>query len=114
MIEVRDWPDAEAALDHVGHTRGGGWIAEEAVAMALYCALKHPDSYTAAVILSANIDGDSDTVACITGGILGARLGLAAIPQDWIARLENRDYLGGLADRLAEKKSSMENEKNDK
>jgi ADP-ribosylglycohydrolase len=110
VIEVRDWPDAEAALDHIGRTRGGGWIAEEAVAMALYCVLKHPDNYTAAVILGANIDGDSDTVACITGGILGARLGLAALPQNWLTRLENRDYLGHLADRLAEKKSSMTNE----
>lgn len=105
VIEVRDWPDGEAALDHVGRTRGGGWIAEEAVAMALYCVAKQPDHYSAAVILAANIDGDSDTVASITGGILGARLGPEALPPDWLARLENRDYLGDLADRLAEKKA---------
>ncbi len=106
---VKDWSDEEAALNHIGPTRGGGWIAEEAVAMALYCVLKHPDDYAAAVRLGANISGDSDSVASIAGGILGARLGLSAIPPDWIARLENREYVAGLADRLAEKKVQMEN-----
>ncbi|HLE27570.1 MAG TPA: ADP-ribosylglycohydrolase family protein [Anaerolineales bacterium] len=106
-VEVKDWPDEETALGYVGPTRGGGWIAEEAVAMALYCVLKRPDDYVAAVRLGANIDGDSDSVASIAGGIMGARLGSQAIPEDWVARLENRDYLTGLADRLAEKKAKM-------
>jgi ADP-ribosylglycohydrolase len=102
---ARDWADEEAAFNHIGPTRGGGWIAEEAVAMALYCALKHPDDYVAAVRLGANISGDSDSVAAIAGGIMGARLGLGAIPPDWIARLENRESLASLAERLAEKKA---------
>jgi len=104
---VRDWTDEEAALNYVGPTRGGGWIAEEAVGMALYCVLRRPNDYRAAITLAANISGDSDTVACITGGILGARLGISAIPADWIERLENRDYLAGLAERLAEKRQSL-------
>jgi ADP-ribosylglycohydrolase len=104
---VLDWPDAEAALHSIGPTRGGGWIAEEAVAMALYCVMRHPADYAAAVRLAANISGDSDSVASITGGILGARLGTRPIPADWVARLENREYLTDLADRLAGKKSQM-------
>ena len=104
---VLAWPDAEAALRQVGPTRGGGWIAEEAVAMALYCVQRHPADYVAAVRLAANISGDSDSVASIAGGILGARLGTRGIPAEWVARLENRDYLTGLADRLAAKKTQM-------
>jgi len=114
VITAQDWPDEEAALSHIGPTRGGGWIAEEAVAMALYCVLKCPDDYVAAVRLGANISGDSDSVAAIAGGIMGARLGLSAIPPDWIARLENHEYLAALADRLAEKKAQMTNNQNDK
>jgi len=102
-----DWPDAEAALNTIGPTRGGGWIAEEAVAMALYCVLRHPDDYVAAVRLGANITGDSDSVASIAGGILGARLGTAALPGDWLERLENRAGLVDVADRLARKKSEL-------
>jgi ADP-ribosylglycohydrolase len=104
---VLDWPDGEAALRYIGPTRGGGWIAEEAVAMALYCVMRYPRDYPAAVRLAANISGDSDSVASIAGGILGARLGTASIPADWVARLENRDYLTDVADRLAAKKMQM-------
>jgi ADP-ribosylglycohydrolase len=106
-VEALPWTDEEAALHYVGPTRGGGWIAEEAVAMALYCVLKHPDDYVAAVRLGANISGDSDSVASIAGGILGARLGTAAIPADWVEALENRDYVADLADRLAAKQAEL-------
>jgi ADP-ribosylglycohydrolase len=107
LEHVRDWTDEEAALNYIGPTRGGGWIAEEAVGMALYCVLRRPNDYRAAITLAANISGDSDTVACLTGGVLGARLGISAIPADWIERLENRDYLSGLAGRLAEKRTQI-------
>lgn len=105
--EALEWTDIEAALSHVGPTRGGGWIAEEAVSMALFCVLRHPTDYVAAVRLGANISGDSDSVASIAGGLMGARLGTKAIPPDWLARLENRAYLQDLAERLAAKKAEM-------
>jgi ADP-ribosylglycohydrolase len=105
--EVLAWADEEAALNHIGPTRGGGWIAEEAVAMALYCVMRYPTDYVAAVRLGANISGDSDSVASIAGGILGARLGTSALPAEWIARLENRPYLQDLAERLARKKADQ-------
>lgn len=107
VVEAADWADEETALNHVGPTRGGGWIAEEAVAMALYCVLRHPTDYVAAVRLGANITGDSDSVASIAGGLLGARLGTTALPPEWVARLENRAYLLDLAERLARKKAEL-------
>ena len=51
--------------------------------------------------MRANTDGDSDSIASIAGGILGARLGLDAIPLDWRNRCENKMYLIDLADRMA-------------
>jgi ADP-ribosylglycohydrolase len=97
------WTDTNAALKHIGE----GWVGEEAVALALYCCLKFPDDYVAAVRLGANIDGDSDSVACIAGGILGARLGVSGIPADWIARLERRAALEQLAQTLSQKKAQV-------
>lgn len=105
--EALDWPDEETALNYIGPTRGGGWIAEEAVAMALYCVMRQPDDYVAGVRLGANIGGDSDSVASIAGGVLGTRLGAGAIPADWIERLENQEYLAQLAARLARKKAEQ-------
>jgi ADP-ribosylglycohydrolase len=98
-----DWPDEAEAMEHIGL----GWVGEEAVALALFACARHPDDYPAGVRCAANISGDSDSAACIAGGILGARLGAAAIPPAWIARLEKRECLAGLAGRLAAKREAL-------
>lgn len=95
--QVLGWGDEVAAMRHIGQ----GWVGEEAVTLALYCVLRYPDNYVAAVRRAANSDGDSDSIACIAGGILGARLGLVAIPESWQARCENQAYLADLGVRLA-------------
>ncbi len=95
--QVLGWGDEEAAMQRIG----SGWVAEEAVGLALYCVMRYPDDYTSAVRRAANCDGDSDSVACIAGGIAGARLGLDAISADWRARCEHSEYLAELGSRLA-------------
>lgn len=94
---VLGWVNEDQALDHIGQ----GWIGEEAVALALYCVLRYPDDYVACIRRAANTPGDSDSIACIAGGIMGARLGLEAIPADWRDRCENSEMLIDLAHRLA-------------
>jgi ADP-ribosylglycohydrolase len=96
------WSDEEAALDHIGQ----GWVGEEAVALALYCVIRYPDDYAACVRRAANTNGDSDSIACIAGGISGARLGLDAIPAAWRERCEKRDYLRNLAARMEQARTN--------
>ena len=96
------WPNEEDALKYLGE----GWIGEEAVALALYCFLRHPDDYKKAVLRGANTNGDSDSVACIAGGISGAFLGIAAIPDKWVKNIEKTKYLEELAIRLATAKGT--------
>ncbi|GAB4509546.1 MAG: ADP-ribosylglycohydrolase family protein [Anaerolineae bacterium] len=96
---VLGWVDEEAAMRHIGE----GWVGDEAVALALYCVLRYDDDYVACMRRAANSNGDSDSIACIAGGIMGARLGsLAGLPAEWVARCENHDYLMDLARRMAE------------
>jgi ADP-ribosylglycohydrolase len=80
---------------------GEGWVAEEAVASALYCFWRHPDDYRAAVLEAANTDGDSDSLATIAGSISGARLGLGALPSEWVQEVESSTYLQDVGARLA-------------
>ncbi|MEM1010278.1 MAG: ADP-ribosylglycohydrolase family protein [Myxococcota bacterium] len=82
---------------------GEGWVAEEAVASAMYCFWRHPNDFRAAVLLGANTDGDSDSIACITGGVLGARLGKEAIPAHWCRDIENAQVLEDLATQFVSK-----------
>ncbi len=86
----------ERCLKHIGE----GWVGEEAAGLALWCVLKYPDDYVACVRRGANSDGDSDSIACIAGGISAARLGLDAVPDAWRERCENRDDLIDLSERM--------------
>lgn len=99
---VMGWDDEVSAMNHIGQ----GWVGEEAVALALYCVLKYPDDFLVCIRRGANSDGDSDSIASIAGGILGARLGLDAIPEDWRNRCENADYIDDIAERMAKARGS--------
>lgn len=95
--QVLGWGDEVAAMRQIGE----GWVGEEAVALALYCVMRHPDDYVGAMQLAVNIDGDSDSVGCIAGGIMGAALGLDAIPLAWREQCEKSAYVADLGRRLA-------------
>lgn len=77
-------------------TLGDGFVAEEALAIALYCALVATD-YRSGVLLAVNHGGDSDSTGALTGSLLGVTFGLAAIPQKWLQDLELRDVIADLA-----------------
>ena len=72
---------------------GAGWVAEEALATALYCYLLSPDDPVAVIARGAASSGDSDSIACLAGSFAGAALGLPAWPASWTGRIEYRDRL---------------------
>jgi len=76
---------------------GEGWVAEEALAISLYCALTAGDSFERGVLAAVNHSGDSDSTGAITGNILGALLGPEAIPQRWLEPLELRPEIEQVA-----------------
>ncbi|MGV8906217.1 MAG: ADP-ribosylglycohydrolase family protein [Acetobacterium sp.] len=80
---------------------GEGWVGEEALAIALYCALKKSD-VKEALVLSVNHDGDSDSTGAICGNILGAVYGINALPEAWIANIELKELLTDMSHKLFE------------
>lgn len=95
-IELSSSDDSiETALSKIGQ----GWIGEEALAIALYCALKEKD-FRKALIMSVNHDGDSDSTGAICGNILGACYGLSAMPEEWIEKLELKDLVIEMGSKL--------------
>jgi ADP-ribosylglycohydrolase len=79
---------------------GEGWVAEEAIVSALYCLFQNPDDYDQCVLMAANTDGDSDTIASIAGGVSGAFHGLSAIPGVWRTGVEDAGRLHETAEHL--------------
>ncbi len=76
-------------------------MAEEALAIGLFCALAAPD-LESALRLAVNHGGDSDSTGAIAGNLLGASLGEDAIPERWLAVLELREEIERLAGELAD------------
>lgn len=79
---------------------GQGWVAEETLAIAVYCSLKYSDDFDKALIASVNHSGDSDSTGAVTGNILGAYLGMKGIPQKYLDNLELKEVILELADDL--------------
>jgi ADP-ribosylglycohydrolase len=75
---------------------GSGWVAEEALAIALFCALA-ADVFESALILAVNHSGDSDSTGALAGNILGALLGKGAIPERWLHPLELQTEIEAIA-----------------
>ena len=79
---------------------GEGWVAEETLAIAIYCALRHQDSFSDGIIAAVNHAGDSDSTGAIAGNILGALLGYDRMEEKWKKNLELSDVIMELADDL--------------
>ncbi|MFR9673591.1 ADP-ribosylglycohydrolase family protein [Streptomyces sp. TR06-5] len=79
---------------------GQGWVAEEALAMAVYCALVAED-VRHGLLLAVNHGGDSDSTGAICGNFLGAIHGETALPPTWVAEVEGRATILELADDFA-------------
>lgn len=78
---------------------GGGWVAEQALAIGLWCALT-ARSLEEGVIAAVNHSGNSDSTGLIAGHLLGAQYGAAAIPARWFKRLELCEMIVQVAEDL--------------
>jgi len=87
---------SDARCDAAITRLGRGWVAEEALAIALYCVLVAKD-FQDGVLAAINHDGDSDSTGSLAGNMLGAIHGATAIPQQWLEPLELRDVIAEIA-----------------
>ena len=86
------------ALTYIGQ----GWVGEEAFAMALYSAIQFTNDLKMCLRISVNHNGDSDSVACIAGSILGAFHGMTIIPKDWLDCLAEKERIEILLSKVIE------------
>ena len=86
-------------LDNI-HWLGEGWVAEETLAIAIYCALRYQNDFSKGIIAAVNHNGDSDSTGAVTGNILGALIGYDAIKEKWKTNLELHDLILEITDEL--------------
>jgi poly(ADP-ribose) glycohydrolase ARH3 len=94
----------DATCQEMSATLGTDVTAHQSVPIALYCFLRHPDSYADVIHQAVFLGGDTDTIASMAGALSGAFLGEPAIPTHWLQALrEESDTVQAirtLADRL--------------
>jgi ADP-ribosyl-[dinitrogen reductase] hydrolase len=56
-------------------------------------AFYQTDSFRDCILLAVNLGNDADTVGAVAGQIAGAYYGIDDIPQEWINKLYNKEYL---------------------
>ncbi|MDI3287331.1 ADP-ribosylglycohydrolase family protein [Polyangium sp. 15x6] len=77
---------------------GGGWVGEEALAIAIACALQATARDVAQTLWRAVAHGgDSDSTGSITGNLVGVMFGASALPMQWLSQLELRDLIERVA-----------------
>jgi len=78
-----------------------GYVVES-VPLALYAAAEFSHLSSSDVLTHLiEVGGDTDTIASIAGQIIGTRIGLSALPHEFIARLPDREFVLSTAERFA-------------
>ncbi len=88
-------PDREAISQ-----LGEGWVAEETVAIALFCVMRHIRDFEGCLVAAVNHDGDSDSTGAVAGNIIGTILGYTGIPEKFRTNLELLQPILSIADDL--------------
>ncbi|MFB6809124.1 ADP-ribosylglycohydrolase family protein [Streptomyces sp. NPDC056387] len=93
-------PESVAALASAGGEGRAEGRAEDALAVAVYCALVAED-VPHGLRLAVTHEGDPASAGALCGALLGALHGETALPGGWLAVLEGRATLLELADDFA-------------
>ena len=93
----------ERAEPHDANLKIGRGIAvHESMPFSLFAFLTNHSSFEECLLCAVLHGGDADTLGAMACAISGAYLGVGAIPEDWLEKLENRSMLEDLARGLAE------------
>ena len=79
---------------------GDGFVADEALAIAIYSCLKYSNDFEKAIVCAVNHGGDSDSTGSIAGNIMGAYLGISKIPKYYKQNIELKNEIIELASDL--------------
>jgi len=90
---VRENPDPLQALELLGRYVGADSLVAESVAAAFGIVLLSAGDPMRAVILGANLGGDTDSVAAMAGAICGAWRGIEAIDPGLLSVVEAANHL---------------------
>ncbi len=91
--------NGDLAATAEGDVASSGYVLHTLHA-SLWCLLT-TSSYRECVLRAVNLGGDTDTTACVAGGLAGVYYGLNGIPDEWRTGLLRQGDLNELLERFA-------------
>jgi len=94
-----------AVARHFGWEKGASGFIVPTTIMAAYCFLRYPANFDQAVRSAIRLGGDTDSIAAIVGGLVGAHIGFGKLPSDLVARIKvaphDSVWIAEMAERLS-------------
>jgi ADP-ribosylglycohydrolase len=94
-----------AVARHFGWETGISGFMVPTTVMAAYCFLRYPTDFERAVGSAIRLGGDTDSVAAVVGGLVGAHIGFGNLPTDLVARIKvaphDAVWIAEMAERLS-------------
>lgn len=86
----------------INKIKSGGYVLDTLEA-SIWCLLT-TDNYKDAVLKAVNLGDDTDTTACITGGLAGILYGYDNIPKEWINDLQGKTMINEIIEKYEKSK----------
>jgi ADP-ribosylglycohydrolase len=80
--------------------KGSGYVVD--TLHSAVWALEQGD-FEAVLKAAISLGHDTDTTACVAGGVAGLRDGAAAIPKRWMAKLRGKEMVEPLLERILDR-----------
>ncbi len=100
-LKVGNYEIAPIENEKRANVSGSGYVVSTLEA-SIWC-LMNTDNYTNCVLRAVNLGEDTDTTACVAGGLAGLLYGYQSIPTKWLEVLARRPDIEALADKLQNK-----------
>lgn len=79
--------------------KSSGWVIDT-IEVSLWAFFKY-NSWEEGALAVVNLGGDSDTAGAIYGALAGVHYGFEAIPQRWISKMQNAQFINDVASKFA-------------
>ncbi|KAJ5762173.1 uncharacterized protein N7511_005555 [Penicillium nucicola] len=97
VAQYKSLEDWTAKTDR--HITSSGWVVDT-LEVALWAFFRF-DTWKKGALAVVNRGGDSDTAGAVYGGLAGAFYGVESIPREWKDGMQRKDFIGGIATKLA-------------
>ncbi|HEX8251319.1 MAG TPA: ADP-ribosylglycohydrolase family protein [Pyrinomonadaceae bacterium] len=96
-IENTEFETRICPKDSIYETNGSGYVVDSLRSARWACGNK---TFEETVKAAISLGNDTDTTACIAGGIAGLKFGLGAIPERWRTKLRGKEIYQPLLEKL--------------